>query len=359
MSPLIKYLLKTSNKQRLNSHQVGGFTMVELLVATVMSFLIITPILAFAVNILEGDVKEEAKASTELELQSAIDYIQQDISQAYYIYDGAGVTALTTPTNQLLPVTNGKPVLVFWKRELVKNAIDVTVTPNTVCGDELDTNGKCDDTYVDSLVAYYLVTETDNNSKWCQPGSGSCPARIERWSIKDGIKNSSGVYLCGTTGEDTATCPDNNYKANFRKNKGFNAYNYKSPTSTSTDSYPLTWENSGYDATTPKSQVLVNYVDVGVIPRPNASPFFCSNALGLATASEIKYRIGTNDPTTRLNFTGFSGCVDSSKNIALINIRGDALRRNEARNADCTPDKKSPYCPSVTGQIGGRSGFGQ
>lgn len=351
MSLLIKYLLKTPNKRRLNSHQVNGFTMVELLIATVMSFLIITPILAFAVNILEGDVKEEAKASAELELQSAIDYIQQDISQAYYIYDGAGVGKIQA---QLLPITSGTPVLVFWKRELVANAIDMTATPNTVCGDELDTNGKCDDTYVDSLVAYYLVK--DNAPKWCQPGNGSCPARIERWSIRDGVKNASGVYLCGTTGQDTATCPDNNYKAKFRKDKGFNAYNYKSPTSTSTDSYPLTWQNSGYDATTPKSQVLVNYISSQSLDIPAN---FCINALNIPsspTPTDATYRIGV-DANNAEKFTGFSGCVDSTKNIAQITIRGDALRRNDANNKPC--DKESPNCPSVSSQIGGMSQFGQ
>jgi type II secretory pathway pseudopilin PulG len=370
MSPLIKYLLKTPNKQRLNSHQVNGFTMVELLVATIMSFLIITPILAFAVNILNDDVKEQAKASTELELQSALDYIQQDISQAFYIYDGNGIDKIKGQLYNIPNVNNEVPVLVFWKRELVKDAIDITENPNTVCSEEKDDSKKCDDTYVESLVVYYLVPETDKDSKWCQPGgtSTNCPSRIERWSIKDGARSANGDYLCGNTagqeGQDTGTCPDGSYKANFRKDKGFNSFNYKSATSTSTDEPPLTWENSTYVTTgtyiTPVPQVLVNYIDVGVIPRPNASPFFCANTLGIPSSpvpAEANYRIGTND-TNRTNFTGFSGCVDTSKNIAQITIKGDALRRNEARNADCDPAKKSPYCPSVSGQIGGMSGFG-
>jgi type II secretory pathway pseudopilin PulG len=361
MSPLIKYLLKTPNKRQLNSHQVGGFTMVELLVATVMSFLIITPILAFAVNILNDDVKEQAKASTELELQSAMDYIQQDISQAYYIYDGEGVKEVQDKLYYGTDTTK-IPVLVFWKRELVRNAINATT--QTVClapaSDDTSTTPICDDTYVDSLVVYYLVPETDKDSKWCQPGgtSTNCPSRIERWSIKDGVKSANGTYVCGTEG-NASTC-DADDKKTFKRSPGM-PYTKDDGTGDGvkfSKSNPGTWAKSSeaYD-TNNKPNVLVNYIDVGIILRPNASPFFCSNALGLATTSEINYRIGTNDQTTRLNFTGFSGCVDSSRNIAQITIRGDALRRNDGNRKVCA--KESPNCPSVTGQIGGRSGFGQ
>jgi type II secretory pathway pseudopilin PulG len=376
MSPLIKYLLTTQYKYRYNN-QVSGFTMIELLVAAVMSFLIITPILAFAVNILEGDVKEQAKASTELELQSAMDYIQQDISQAFYIYDGAGINTIRSQLYDIPNVTNELPVLVFWKREIVKNAIDsatqgVCASPvdDDEDGDSSTTNlQKCDDGFVESLVAYYLVPgDSANFPQWCQPGSSNCPSRIERWSIKDGIKNASGVYICGTgavpSGRDTTNC--SNEKAVFQRSLGM-PYTKTDGTDDGTKfsmGNPTGWIRSSetLDATT---QVLVNYVDRNTA---TGTANFCLNSLGMPTAQPspavspplpmedsvvIGGTVASNIPT----FQGFSGCVDSARNIARITIRGDALRRNDANSKLC--DKESPNCPSVSGQIGGRSGFGQ
>jgi len=333
--------------------------MVELLVATIMSFLIITPILAFAVNILESDVREQAKASTELELQSAMDYIQQDISQAYYIYDGAGVKEVQDQLYYKDDLVNKIPVLVFWKRELAKNAIDVTATPAPIlCDkpieDDDDPNlQNCDDTYVDSLVAYYLVK--DDLAKWCQPGTVNCPARIERWSIRDGAKNSDGTYLCGVEGKD-ATC-DADDKKTFKRSLGIPYIKAdKTPDGTPFDIIkPNEWVKSSEDYnTTP--QVLVNYIAKGdVTPITDQ----CSNVLNVTTPAENDLRIGVTDYANPDTFKSFYGCVNSADTIAQITIKGDAMRRNEAKNADCDPAKKSPYCPSVSGQIRGMSGFGQ
>jgi type II secretory pathway pseudopilin PulG len=362
MSLLIKYLLTTQYKRRYN-HQASGFTMIELLVAAIMSFLIITPILTFAVSILNDDVKEQAKASTELELQSALDYMQQDISQAFYIYDGAGITALTTPTNQLPTVTNGQPVLVFWKREIIPNAINVTVNDITKdkCDDVLDPTGICDDVYAESLVAYYLVKETDDKSKWCQPGGGNCPARIERWSIRDGAKRINGTYLCGDDG--VTGCDDDKYKR-FKRSKGFNSYNYDADTTNTTD-FPLSWTQRTGEGYEDVPQVLVNYIDRNTV---TGTANFCLNSLGMPTAQpspavspplpmEDSVVIGGTVADKTPTFQGFSGCVNTAGNIAKISIRGDALRRNEARNADCTGS--ATYCPTVSGQISGGSRFGQ
>ena len=57
--------------------------MLELLVATVIVFLITVPLLTLAVDLIDRDVKEQAKAKSEQELQVAIDYITQDLSQAF------------------------------------------------------------------------------------------------------------------------------------------------------------------------------------------------------------------------------------------------------------------------------------
>jgi type II secretory pathway component PulJ len=85
---LLKFLLNTQLKlNRAKSAQtVSGFTMIELLIGTIIAFLIIGPLLGFVVTILNDDTREQTKSAGEFELQAAIDYMSEDISQAYYIY---------------------------------------------------------------------------------------------------------------------------------------------------------------------------------------------------------------------------------------------------------------------------------
>ena len=88
MKTLLHLLLKIrlENKSPKLAQNISGFTMIELLVGTIIAFLLITPLLSFVVNILNTDVKEAIKTTTEQELQAAVDYIEQDLSQAIYIY---------------------------------------------------------------------------------------------------------------------------------------------------------------------------------------------------------------------------------------------------------------------------------
>ena len=155
----------------------SGFTMIELLVATVIATIIIVPMLTFVVDILNRDVREQAKTNSEQELQAAVDYIAQDMSQAFYIYSESGVNTITAQ----LPHSNDNtktPILVFWKRELVEKALNPSL--------EICESNDCDDTFVLSLVAYYLIN--DNNTTWCQPSGNTCPQRIARFQIQDGVK---------------------------------------------------------------------------------------------------------------------------------------------------------------------------
>jgi hypothetical protein len=151
------------------THSTDGFTMIELLVGAIVAFLIIGPLLGFVVNILNDDSREQVKTTADYELQAAVDFISEDLSQAYYIYDPAQIVDIKTQ----LPA--GDPILVFWKLYRIPNSIPIPGINNIVprnC-----TPDTCNDTSVRAVVAYYLVDDDDQT--WCQP-AGDCPKRIVR-----------------------------------------------------------------------------------------------------------------------------------------------------------------------------------
>ncbi|MGL5059589.1 MAG: hypothetical protein ACRC62_06370, partial [Microcoleus sp.] len=97
MKNLLRLLLKTQHQE--NHSQLEqtekGMTLIELLIGMIMAFLIITPMLAFVVDMLNTDRREQVKANTEQDIQSAVDFIAQDLSQAIYIYDNIDINGGT------------------------------------------------------------------------------------------------------------------------------------------------------------------------------------------------------------------------------------------------------------------------
>lgn len=354
MKTLLRLLLKTrpqTHRFQHDTRRVGGFTMIELLVGAIMAFLIITPLLGFVVSILEDDRKEGVKAITEDEIKTATDYIKDDLSQAIYIYDNEGITSLLGQGSPVIPTSaNATPILVFLKRNLVENGIPFGT--NTIA-DCPATDAKCDDTHVLSLVAYYLDTSTD--SAFCPDDGGTCPARITRYEIHDGVKDISGTYLCGEEDQTPAVpdCPDPDQE----RSDGF-------PTSLNpNDMESLEAEDGPVPGYGNNARVLVSYIDT-TANVPIATT--CTDALNI---TDFPYPGGNEEDdrfadettadagmlvTTASN--SFYACVDRFKTTAQINIRGNALRRLQA-DADYDPDQKS-YFPTSSVTIKGLSQFG-
>ena len=184
MLSLFQFILKVKPKksQVETREAIGGMSMIELLVGTVIAFLIITPLMGFVLGLLNDDSRESAKATTEQELQSALDFIAEDLSQAIYVYDNTGVTELKKTQ---LPTT-GDPILVFWKRQIMKESIPTVSTnkPKDCTASTTSTASNCNDSYVLSLVAYYL---TDGNGGVCKTPNTNC--EIIRYQVHDGLKN--------------------------------------------------------------------------------------------------------------------------------------------------------------------------
>ena len=339
MYNLQKLLIKALSNSKLQkaSNLTSGFTMTELLVATAVASIIIVPILTFAVDMINRDVREQAKANSEQELQTAISYIAQDMSQAFYVYepDYVGEPGKTPPIPSYddfikqLPHSEDEdknPILVFWKRKLIEDSRSPDAEDTSI---ECPTNeSQCDDSFVQSLVAYYLIEEQDENSIWCQPSGSSCPKRIARFEIQDGVKDYWGNYFCGTDGR-SEECSGS--KKKFKRDLGYTSYDNSNPTG---------WTKKEGEEYSNSPVVLVNYIE----------DFTLDSASDYTKDSEIKQ--------TELA---------KGKTLARVTILGNAMRRRRdgfscIEDNSTTPPtyKKSPYCPKATAQVGGIStlGFG-
>ena len=349
MKTLLRLLLKSQHQRNRSgpAHTDKGMTLVELLVGAIMAFLVITPMLAFVVDMLNTDRREQVKSNTEQDLQAAVDFISQDLSQAIYIYDQAGITAINNTSTKLPTApapTTGTPILVFWKRQQIKNTVPVnanlTPKPNNCDPAALPgQRGECNDTYVLSLVAYYQITDTTPNSTWCQPSGGTCPTRIARYEIREPVRN---PYTLDATKPYYEPADLNDSQ------KGSDAFNTKFEFSKPT-------ENVTNGANFPDPQVLVNYIHHNSTNVPIPTGGQCQTFLDV-TAPPPPATFNADDLLITNNSThSFYACVDTSKNIARVTIRGNSLRRLQT---DANYDsKKAAYFPTATVQVQGLGGL--
>jgi prepilin-type N-terminal cleavage/methylation domain-containing protein len=318
----------------------GGFTLIELLVAIILAALVITPLLGFMINILTTDRREQAKANTAQDIQSALEYISRDVEQAVYIYDGEGIEAI----KDQLPGNAGEPLLVFWKRQFLPNAIafDYNANPNgdAKCPNVGEPNADCNDAFVFSLVTYYLITDTDADQPW------SHAARVARVEIQDGIRNPNNPVT--TAGEPNYLEFDN--KPRYNKDPGFQLFNLEA--GNTLENAMNAWQNSG-ETFNKTPVVLVDYIDQTENNPPD--PINCASALGLDTAT-LGERDKTEDDLNTLppnsEHTSFYACVDTEETVAQVYLRGNA----EARIRQNPPEYKadSPDFPDATIKVQGR-----
>lgn len=343
MKSLLRLLLKTQHQRNRSepAQTEKGMTLVELLVGAIMAFLIITPMLGFVVDMLNTDRREQVKSNTEQDIQTAVDFIAQDLSQAIYIYDNNAINTGTTDApaiiGQLPKPDNGTLILVFWKRQQIKDAISVnTTTPVLPINCNKNNAKDCNDTYVRSLVAYYQIKETDPKSIWCQPSGGTCPTRIARYEIKEGIRKPGVPIATPYYGEGEA-------EKGQQVSQGFNPdFDLKKPT-----------ENVTKGALFPPYEVLVNYLDNNTANVPQ--PPDCKIALGVTDPAGTTIKpedLLITDKSTH----SFYACVDTSRNLARVTIRGNSLRRLQT---DAKYDaNKSAFFPTASVQVQGRGARG-
>ncbi|AFZ31398.1 hypothetical protein Glo7428_2903 [Gloeocapsa sp. PCC 7428] len=308
-------LLRYIHTNRFDSQSKGGFTLIELLVGIVLAGLVITPLMNFMLNILTTQRQEEAKANTDQELQSTINYITQDLRQAIYIYDADGLNNISTHTQPgikdqippLAPVTgcdastNCTPVLVFWKRDFKPEILSRCTSESIDCL----ANTNLDDTFVYSLVVYYLIENNPVNT------TESNTARIARFQINDGVKDPRNF-------NNYIEPPDN----------GFQFFNLRVPGLTIKDKMNR-WQKANENYTNSVA-TLVDFIDISASTKQQNCPANMQQVPAIAS--------------------GFYACVDSINTTAQVHLRGNAIAR--IRN-DATCDIASVYCPSVSVQVQG------
>lgn len=333
MNRVLKFLLNSQLKCSHHIKQSSGFTLIELLVALLIASLVVTPLLGFMITVMNTDRQEQAKATTEQEIQAALDYIARDLKQAVYIYDAAGIEAIND-TNGLpnSDSTDRVPVLVFWKREFLKDAVTVATSEN-------------DDTYVYSLVAYYLIKDTNTSSI-----SQSNAARIARWQIKDGVPTTatSGVDCSGYTGK---------YVSGHCPSAGFAPFDLEG--AGTLEEKMNNWQRLGqYTSKNAAGQNVVNtvntssaitllyYIDQTTTGAPAKVTCPTGSTLVAPNISSLNSR-----PT--FNMTSFYACVDRADTTAQVFIRGNALARLQSNNLSYQ-NRVRAYFPTASVTVQGR-----
>lgn len=313
---------KPSRKNSKLMEKSRGFTLIELLVALLIAFLILTPLMGLMVNILSTDKEEQAKANTEDDIQTAINYIARDLQQAIYVYDADGIAAIASQLRYPSDTTK-TPILVFWKRELVTG-----VVPSATANSN-------DDTFIYSLVAYYLDNST--STTW------SKAARISRWQIKNGVENSA-------TGSVSCTGYTKTYVSGYCPDAGFASFNdYFLDTDKLTVGMKK-WKKASASYTN-DAVVLIDFVDQSTSSVPAAT---CPPDVTDPTDSTKKLiEWSVVAPT---NMTGFYACVDKTNNVtSQVFIRGNALARNSTNASQILySDAKKSYFPTVNVRVQGR-----
>ena len=306
------------------TRKASGFTLIELMIAMLLAFLVITPLMTFMLNIMNTDRKEQAKATSEQEIQSALEYIAQDLEQAVYIYDADALNnnnpsgiknqippLATAPGCQNTTSTSCIPVLVFWKREPRLGVLPVTGTAMK------------DDTFVYSLVAYYLIKGNNANAD----ETWSDAARIGRFQIRDGVKNPNIPNNPNGT--------PNYISTEEAASSGFQLFDLTATGTTLKDKMNR-WQKASTSYTS-QTFTLVDFID----QNPNGMTANCP-----VNTQQV--------PSTLAG--GFYGCVDSSTTSVQIYIRGNALARIE--NTSTYSASQANYFPTVSTQIKGRGLLG-
>ena len=321
---LLKWLInkqikhkKIKNKKdqyQVNGNKYAGFTLIEILVGMILSVLVIAPLLGFMINIMQTERREVAQTTTEQEIKAAIDFISRDLEQAVYIYDADGIATIK---NQLPSqgLTKEFPVLVFWKRQYINKAIPIK-------GSNCSNPNNCDDTFVYSLVAYYLIK--DDNKTWSQT------ARIGRFQISDGYG-------------DTDKEKDNTRDA------GFKIFDLQGRGDLQTKMNKWTKDSGNYKQ---KILSLVDYIDQTTIDQkkeviPNSCPS------GMQQIPDFSETVTGAVASGAVATGSFYACVDSLNTVAEVYLRGNSLARIEG-TPPIYEQKSKKYFPEVSVRVKGR-----
>lgn len=158
------------NRQRQVSTRTpsSGFTLIEVLVATIASTFVVAGILGLLQGVAEDERRERVRTETDRDMRQALDYIANDLRSAVYIYTGQELDDRVTAALGLESSTQYEPILVFWKPELIPYTTFGAEIPIDCTGTSIQSNpDECQELQIEqqtySLVAYIQDTDTSND----------------------------------------------------------------------------------------------------------------------------------------------------------------------------------------------------
>lgn len=103
--------------------QTSGFTLTEVLVSIVIAGIIVSGLLSLVIELLQIDRREITLERVQRDMQSAMDYISDDLEEAVYVYDNDQLLDIVDDIEQLSDVMgmggvgsgDAVPLLAFWR----------------------------------------------------------------------------------------------------------------------------------------------------------------------------------------------------------------------------------------------------
>lgn len=185
-----------SRQKRRSSN--AGFTLLELLVVTIIAGGIVAGLTYIAVELLGTDQRESARTETQRDMQLALNFIANDLQEAVFVYDAqcmVGDPAWTLGSGlcpgilNYIPTairTNGSvPILAFWKQQPLPSAF---TEAGGECGSNYNPANRpqvggvpipCENANSYALIVYALKKSEGNADIW------RGRARITRYALTE------------------------------------------------------------------------------------------------------------------------------------------------------------------------------
>lgn len=268
----------------LRQRRSSGFTLTELLISIVMVAIILSVLLALVVELLQIDRREANLDRVQQDMQRAMDYMQDDLREAVYVYpDPQTIAAQLGADPQFPDAADDIPVLAFWRLDPLESEDDLPVADCSAWTVGTDEYEECQVLRIRQAVytlVLYVQRPNDGNANWLGQ------SRIIRYELS---KYSNPTNLTQRSG-------------------------YRDPTDPNDPLAPFeAWRPDG--APRGFSAVLVDFVDspTAELDRPPLSdaPEPCSafnrDINGDGTDDAV-YQVAPNNASTTLN-TSFFACV--------------------------------------------------